>query len=131
MIVVDASAALDLLLRTSRGREISSRLRQAEHTLHAPHLIDIEVLQVIRRYTMRKVITASRAEEAIRDFLDLPMERYPHEMLLPRIWELRHNATAYDASYLALSELLGAPLITCDAGLAASAGHAAQVVLVR
>ena len=72
----------------------------------------------------------ARGHEALRDFLDLPLARYPHDFLLPRVWELRHNLTAYDAVYVALAEALGASLVTCDANIAAAPGHHAQVDVV-
>jgi predicted nucleic acid-binding protein len=68
--------------------------------------------------------------EALEDLADFPITRYPHTPLLSRIWELRHNVTAYDAAYLALAEALPAPLITRDAKLAAVAGHRARVELM-
>src|SRR6267142_1577542 len=104
MIVVDASALLEALLRTPAARAVEERLFEPQQTLHAPHLLDIEVAQVIRRY--------------------------PHDFLLPRVWDLRNNLTAYDAVYVALAEALDAPLLTRDQRLAAAAGHHARVELV-
>lgn len=87
-------------------------------TLHAPHLIDLEVAQVLRRYERSGVISAQRGAEALTDLLDFPLTRYPHSVLLDRIWQMRHGLTAYDAAYLALAEALDAPLVTRDAALA-------------
>ena len=90
----------------------------ANQTLHAPHLIDLEIAQVLRRYVRTAIISAERGADALSDFLDLPLTRYPHFVLLTRIWQMRHNLTAYDAAYLALAEALDAPLLTRDRALA-------------
>ncbi|HXK26053.1 MAG TPA: type II toxin-antitoxin system VapC family toxin [Myxococcota bacterium] len=118
MIVLDASAVLELLLITDKGRSVAERIAPREESLHAPHLIDLEVAQVLRRYVTRGQIGEQRAREALDDFRDLDLSRYPHDVLLDRIWELRHNASAYDAAYLSLAETLEAPLLTTDARLA-------------
>jgi predicted nucleic acid-binding protein len=75
------------------------------------------------------VVSVHRADEAIRDLLDLRIARYPHLVLLPRIWQLRHNFSTYDAAYIVLAEKLGAALVTRDARLASASGHAAPVEL--
>ncbi len=98
--------------------------------MHVPHLIDLEIAQVLRRYNMTHALSAQRAREALEDYTDLPLTHYPHTLLLPRIWELRHNLTAHDACYIALAEALDAPLITCDRALAATSGHRANVLVV-
>jgi predicted nucleic acid-binding protein len=130
VIVVDASAVLETLLRTPAAAAVEGRLFDSRQTLHAPHLIDVEVAQVVRRYAAAGELDAERGREALADLADLPLLRYPHDLLLPRIWELRHNLTAYDAAYVALAEALGAPLLTRDRRLAAAPGHHAQVELV-
>ena len=129
MIVLDASAAVDWLLQTSSGERIEKRIYARSETLHAPHLLDLEVTQVLRRLTQQGVVSEARADEAVRDLLDLRLTRYPHLVLLPRIWQLRHNFSAYDAAYIVLSENLGAPLITRDGRLASSSGHGASIEL--
>jgi predicted nucleic acid-binding protein len=127
MIVLDASAVLELLLVTDTGDRVAERIAPPEETLHAPHLLDLEVAQVLRRYVARNQLDAVRAGQAIEDLRDLDLNRYPHDVLLARIWELRHNATAYDAAYLALAEALGAPLLTTDARLRGIPDARAQV----
>ncbi|MFA6107538.1 MAG: type II toxin-antitoxin system VapC family toxin [Candidatus Latescibacterota bacterium] len=127
MIVVDASAALELLLRTPAAGVVQERLLDPAETLHAPHLLDVEVAQVLRRYAASGDADPERCRTALADLADLPMTRYPHGMLLPRVWELRHNLTAYDAVYVALAEALDATLVTRDQRLAHAPGHQARV----
>ena len=129
MIVLDASAAVDWLLQTSAGQHIEKRIYSHNETLHAPHLLDLEVTQVLRRLALQAVISAHRADEAVADLLDLRITRYPHLVLLPRIWQLRRNVSAYDAAYIVLAEKLGAALVTRDARIASLSGHAAPVEL--
>jgi predicted nucleic acid-binding protein len=129
VIVLDASAAVDWLLQTPAGQRIEARIYSKNETLHAPHLLDLEVAQVLRRLARQELVSARRAEEAMRDLLDLRMTRYSHLVLLPRIWQLRHNFSAYDAAYIVLAEELGAPLVTRDSRLASAPGHAATVEL--
>ncbi|PYT78849.1 MAG: VapC toxin family PIN domain ribonuclease [Acidobacteria bacterium] len=129
MIVLDASAAVDWLLQTSAGRSIESRIYSRNETLHAPHLLDLEVVQVLRRLARQGVVPARRAGEAVQDLLDLRMTRYPHTVLVPQIWQLRHNFSAYDAAYIVLAEKLGAALITRDSQLASASSHTATIEL--
>ena len=128
--MVDASALLEALLRTPAAPAVEERLFDAGHTLHAPHLIDVEVAQVLRRYAATGQIDPARCRDALNDFSDFPLHRYPHDLLLPRVWELRHNLTAYDAVYVALAEALDAPLLTRDRRLATASGHRARIDLV-
>jgi predicted nucleic acid-binding protein len=130
MMVVDASAVVKMLLSGPTEHAIRELLLADGEALCAPHLVDLEVVQTIRRYYLRREISGERALEALEDLLDLPLVRYGHTEFLPRIWELRHNVTAYDAAYLALAEELAATLVTCDQALAASSGHTARVELV-
>lgn len=127
MIVLDASAAVEWLLRLPRAEQVEQRLLHDDPTLHAPHLIDVEVAQVVRRLTSAGLITASRGKQALEDLADLDLERHPHEILLPAVWRLRENMTAYDGVYVALAEALDAPLVTLDARLASAPGHGARI----
>jgi predicted nucleic acid-binding protein len=131
VIVLDASAVVEFLLRSSRGASaIAARIRAAAPRLAAPHLLDAEVGQVLRRYVRAGEMTAERAAGAMEDLLALPLVRYPHGPFLARAFELRANATFYDALYLALAEALRAPLLTCDGALARVPGHRARVQVV-
>ena len=130
MIVVDASAMLETLLRTAAAARVEDRLFDPGETLHAPHLLDVEVAQVLRRYARTGEIDAERCGAALADLADFPVTRYPHDFLLPRVWELRDNVTAYDAVYVALAEALEAPLLTRDRRLVVAPGHRARVELV-
>ena len=131
MIVLDASAVVELVLNSARGSRVRERISDVEETLAAPHLLTIEVLQVLRRFTARSAISASRAEAALADLMALDVEYWDHEAFLPRVWALRGNLTAYDAIYVALAEGLDAPLVTTDGRLGGSPGHRAQVDVIR
>ncbi len=127
MIVLDASAALELLLNTESGQLVSDRIEDELESLHVPHLLTAEVAQVLRRYVATGMLKPARARSALEDLLDLDAACYGHEELLPRAWELRANLTIYDALYVALTEALSATLLTFDRKLAAAPGHAARV----
>ena len=129
MIVVDASAVIEVLLNTSVGASLTQRLLDPSETVSAPYLLDVEVLQVLRRYALAGEIDAARGQQAVQDLADLPILRYPHDPMLQRVWELRHNITVYDAVYVALAEALDAPLLTRDERLAAAPGHSATIEL--
>jgi predicted nucleic acid-binding protein len=130
VIVVDASAVVDWMLQTPAGRQIEKRIFSRHESLHTVHLVDLEVAQVLRRLVREGVVSARRADEAVRDLLDLLITRYPHFVLLPRIWQLRDNLSAYDASYVVLAEQLDATLITRDSRLASASRHLATVELI-
>ena len=130
MIVLDASAAVEFVLGSRRGRVVSERIAPVGESVHAPHLIDLEVAQVLRRAAASGQASTDRLRSALEDFRAIPLERYPHDVFLPRIWQLRRNASAYDAVYLALSETLSAPLLTCDSALVEIPGCDAEVVCV-
>jgi predicted nucleic acid-binding protein len=128
MLVVDTSAVLEALVASDPAPGLVERLA-ADGDLHGPHLIDTEVLHALRRLRIRDEISDERASDARNDFAELALVRYPHEPLNDRVWELRHNLTAYDATFVALAEVLAAPLITCDARLASAPGYEAQIEL--
>ncbi len=124
MIVVDASAMVEALV----GRDVDARLLDVlMGEVHAPHLLDVEVLSVVRGLVLARKLTPLRAEQARIDHFSFGIIRHGIEPLAERVWELRHQFTAYNAVYLALAEALDAPLHTCDAKLAA--GHAATVIV--
>ena len=118
-----------MLLEGSKGARISERVLAEGETLHAPHLLDLEVLQVLRRYTLSGDLTNERAGQALEDLMDLRILRCPHVPFMGRIWELRKNMTAYDAAYIALAEVLPATFVTCDQRVATAGGHSARVEL--
>jgi predicted nucleic acid-binding protein len=128
VLVVDTSAVLAALVARDPTPRLIERLAD-DGDLHGPHLIDTELLYALRRMSMNDQISNERAEDALGDFAELALVRYRHQPLNDRVWELRHNITAYDATFIALAETLSAPLITCDARLASAPGHSAQIEL--
>ena len=125
MIVVDASAALAALLNAGPARRAL-----ADQPLHAPHLIDTEVASGLRRQVRAQRVSADAGWAALDAFRRLGMTRYPGSALLDRIWELRHNLSAYDACYVALAELLGCDLLTADARLSRAPGIRCAITVV-
>jgi predicted nucleic acid-binding protein len=121
---------LEILLRSQIALEIENRIFSPEETLYAPHLLDLEVAQVLRRYCASGEMIPERGREALEDLANFPINRYPHDLFLPRIWELRDNMTAYDAVYVALAETLPAPILTRDRRLASAPGHTAIIELI-
>jgi predicted nucleic acid-binding protein len=128
LIVVDASALVKVLTPARPDHVLDRRLQEAD-SLHAPHLVDVEVANGLRRAAATGSVSTDRAQDALLDLDTMPITRYPHGALLPRAWELRDNLTAYDAMYVALAEVLEAPLVTCDARLARTPGIQAAVEL--
>ena len=121
---------LEVLLQTPAASRVEARLFARGEILHAPCLLDLEIMHGLRRYALQGIIDDRRGQQAIADLAAWPMTRHPHDLLLLRIWALRHNLTADDAAYLALAEILEAPLVTCDGRLAGSVGHRATNDLV-
>jgi predicted nucleic acid-binding protein len=115
MIVVDASAVLEILKGTKTGANLLTALPGLE--LHAPHLIDLEVINALRRWEFQAEMSAGDIRAALEVFREMTITRHAHTSLLGEIWSLRHNLTAYDGAYLALARLLGAELVTMDGGL--------------
>ena len=130
MIVVDASVVVTALADDGPdGERVRSRL--AGERLAAPHLIDVEVASAWRRLAAAGHLVERRAAFARADLRALPIERVPHAPLMERCWELRTNMTAYDAVYVALAELIDAPLLTADAKLAAAPGPICTIEVLR
>jgi predicted nucleic acid-binding protein len=130
MIVLDASSVVDLLLSPSTIAPAWRGILGPDESLHAPQLLDLEVTQVLRRCVLSRMLTAERAGQAVEALRTLRVRRHSHLPLLARVWQLRHNLTAYDAAYVALAEELGATLVTRDAKLASATGHRARIDLV-
>jgi predicted nucleic acid-binding protein len=128
VLVVDTSAVVAALVARPPNRPLVDRLR-ADGDLHAPHLLDVELLHALRRLVLAGHLGEDRAADARADFADLTIVRYAQAALADRAWALRHNLTAYDASFVALAETLAVPLVTCDARLASAPVHSAQVEL--
>jgi predicted nucleic acid-binding protein len=130
VIVLDASAAVEFLLLTPIGSRVQEKILADGESVHAPHLLDVEVVQVVRQLAATGLISIGRAKQAVEDLLNLSLIRHPHVPWLSRIWELRHNLTAYDATYICIAEALDAPLLTCDRKLARATNHHAKVEVI-
>jgi predicted nucleic acid-binding protein len=128
VLVVDTSAVLGALVGRPPDRRLVDRLSSGGD-LCAPHLLDVELLDALRRLVIGGQLSEDRAADARNDFADLAVDRYDHVGLADRTWELRHNLTAADAAFVALAELLGVPLVTCDARLADAPGNRAVTEL--
>jgi predicted nucleic acid-binding protein len=131
VIVIDASALVELILDTPTGRLVAGRIADPAEGLHVPHLADIEVVQALRRYVREGEIDADAAEQALDDLRALDLQRHAHEPLLERVWELRKNLTAYDAVYVALAEVIDGVLLTCDRRLSHAPGMSRRVTLIE
>ncbi len=129
-MVLDASVVVELLLNSAAGKSAMARLLTDQAELHAPELLDVEVLHVMRRLVRNGVMSEPRAHQAITVLDALPLTRHAHGALTRRCWQLRANLSAYDATYVVLAEGLGATLLTRDAGLAGAPGIAAPIALV-
>jgi len=127
LVVLDASAAVEVLLHSGTGADVRRRI--AGHELHAPHLVEIEVAETLRRAVRRGALSSDRGREALDDFAELAIVPYRLGALRERVWELGANVTAYDAVYVALAEALDAPLVTCDGRLSRAPGLRARVEL--
>jgi predicted nucleic acid-binding protein len=132
LIVLDASTLVSILLDPRPNAEpVRERVERPGESVHVPHLLDVEVLNMLRRQMLGSILAKERGTTAPQDLGSIKMTRYPHTLLLGRIWELRENVTAYDAAYVALAEALGAPLVTRDTRLAQAPGNSATVELYR
>jgi predicted nucleic acid-binding protein len=129
MIVVDASVVAAVVAQDDEpGRGLRDRL--VGERLFAPELVDIEVTSAIRRARRTERLSADRAVYALAELALLPIARVSHTLLLNRIWALRDNLTAYDAAYVALAQVLDAPLLTRDGPMARAPGLECDVVLI-
>lgn len=126
-IVLDTSALIEILL--ARNPDPQLRRRTMTAVAAAPDILDIETIGVVRRWEANALLPARLADRAIAQLAAAGIIRMPHRSLLPRIWELRHSITPYDAAFVALAERLSIPLIACDAKLAKAHGHNAHVEL--
>jgi predicted nucleic acid-binding protein len=127
-LVVDASAVVELLLRTPRGISFGPVLH--EHELHVPALCDVEVIAALRRTLLARTMVIARAEQALGVYRDLRLARHGHLALLARAIALRDNFTVYDACYVALAQHLDAALLTADAPLARATARHTSVELL-
>lgn len=130
MIVLDASALVELLLETSTGHAVAARIADPSLGLHVPHLVDVEVTQALRRYARDGDIEPASAATALDNLRDLDLQRHAHDPLLDRVWSLRQNLTAYDAVYIALAEALDTRVLTCDRRMARAPGVSRRVELL-
>lgn len=129
MLIVDASCLFEVVASTARAETVRGRMA-ADPDLGAPHVIDVEVLNVIRREHLQARLDHTAARQAVDDLRDWAGERFSHRGLLTRAWELRNNARGWDAVYVALAEAMDATLITIDARLSRVRGLACRVELV-
>lgn len=129
MIVVDASVLVPALVDDGDdGRRARAALMG--EALAAPALVDLEFVSAVRRLVAEGTVPVARAEQALADLVDLPIERVTHEALVPRCWALRENLTPYDAAYVVLAEALDVRLVTGDERLAAAPGPACRMELL-
>ena len=131
MIVVDASALIDWVLRTPAGLAVEEHLLRHAGTLEAPSFVAVECANGLRRLEARSVLDTARADLSFEAISRLPMTLHDTARFMPRVWALRHSLTSYDAAYVALAETLEVPLLTCDARLARSRGHTPSVILAE
>ena len=127
MIVLDASVVVELLINGALAGPIRRDLAERSDSFIVPHLLDVEVASALRKLVAGQRIDSHRSEEFLAGLAALPAERYSHTPLLGRMWELRHNFTAYDAAYIALAEATNSVLYTCDEKL--NKGHRARIAL--
>ncbi|MDQ3383966.1 MAG: type II toxin-antitoxin system VapC family toxin [Actinomycetota bacterium] len=131
-LVIDASAVTEFVLASRLGGRVTDRLDDVPpDSVHIPHLCLSEVSQALRSLARGGVISPDRGAAAIALLHDFGAVRHGADPFLARVWELRHNLTAYDALYVALAEALDARLMTCDRGMARAAQPLARVVLIE
>jgi predicted nucleic acid-binding protein len=126
VIVVDTSATIGARLGQPDVPGLVDRIR-GDGDLHAPHPLDVEFQHALRRLVVAGALSDDRVADSRTDFADLAIVRYPHVALADRMWQLRHNVTAYDEAFLALAETLSVPLVTCDGRMGRASGHNTSV----
>lgn len=131
MIVLDASAAIELVLGLPGSSAVNREVELANWHLLAPELLPIEVVQVLRRRERQGNSTTAEVTQALQIFEQFPIQYFDHRVVVPRVWELRENFSAYDAAYVALAEITDAELVTMDGRLANAPGHGARISLIR
>lgn len=130
MVVVDASALVELLLATPVGFALAERFDDTSLSLHAPYCVDVEIVSALGRKMRLGQITLAMAGNALQDLRDLDLHRHEHEPYLDRMLVLRANVTAYDAAYVALAEVLDCPLLTLDSRLSRAPGIRCRTELI-
>lgn len=129
MIVLDASAAVDLLMASgSRSAQLADRVASVPE-LHVPELFDVEILSALRGLERAGKVAGGRIEAALKALEDIRAIRWRHQQLRPLIWRHRHRGSVYDATYVALARFLDLPLVTADSRLADSVGRDVAVEL--
>lgn len=129
MIVLDASVVVEILIGGTLAGSLMDYLAQSGDSFGAPHLLDAEVMNALRNLVAGQRLDPHRVDELLAHLAELPLERYALLPLTHRMWELRHNFTAYAAAYIALAEATDSLLITCDEKL--RKGHRAKVVVFQ
>lgn len=129
-MILDTSAAIELLLRTEKGDHVFQLISSEDTELHAPHLLVTEVVQVLRRQVRGGLLDVSRAAESLSILSELGIQFHDHLPLMARTWQLRENVSAYDATFIALAESLHQPLITADERLGNAPGIGTDVVVI-
>jgi predicted nucleic acid-binding protein len=129
VIVVDASVVVSALLVDGPAGDVARQTLRSD-AAHAPHLLDVEVTSAVRRWVLAGRLTVEEARSSIRDLADLAITRHGHEPLLDRVLELRDAVSAYDGTYVALAELLGAPMVTGDRRLSRAPGVRCPVSVI-
>ena len=129
-MVLDASGAVEFLLNTAAGKRLAARLADDAVVVHVPHLIDLEIAQVLRRYARHGTLSPRTGALCLERWRNLDVQRYPHEPLLDRIWQLRDNVSAYDAVYVALAEALRTVLLTGDRKLAGAPDVSVNIEMI-
>jgi predicted nucleic acid-binding protein len=128
VIVLDASAVVEMCLGSNVGKKIAKAILLEDDELIAPELLPLEVIHALRRQLYLKFVTETAAAEAFKILNMMPIQMLSHADLLHRTWQLKSNMTAYDACYVALSEKLGSPIWTCDRKYEKTPLHSAKIV---